>query len=416
MEEFNRLLARAGSINHLLSVKNKDAYYQLVLHPVVASANLNELYVTVAKNRLYAKQGRASTNAYADKAKRLYIKDSLISKYYNDTLAGGKWHHMMDQTHIGYTYWQQPETNVMPAVNYIQVPEAAMIGIAVEGDSSLVNDNRLSLPEFDAYCLQSHYIDIFNKGKKPFSYTITTSSPYIQASANKGTITTEKRVWINLVPNKVPAGRHIVTVSINAAGTKRIVYVPVNNPELTKDSTKGFVEVNGVVSMEAAHYSKAINKDPITWQTIPYFGRTFSGVTSLPVTALAEMPDTNSPHLEYQLYLQDTGALQVHAYLSPTLPFHNEGLRYGISIDDETPQIINMNEGYSEEVWRKWVADNIIDKISTHQISKPGMHVLKFWRVDPRCSIAKAGGGFGWIERELFRTSGELQPATPINQ
>ena len=30
---------------------------------------------------------------------------------------------MMDQTHIGYTYWQQPEENTMPEVIEINVPE-----------------------------------------------------------------------------------------------------------------------------------------------------------------------------------------------------------------------------------------------------------------------------------------------------
>ena len=172
--------------------------------------------------------------------------------------------------------------------------------------------------------------------------------------------------------------------------------MPVNNPDLNKDSIKGFVEVGGIISMEAEHYTKAVNTDSVTWQTIPYLGRTLSGVTTLPVTATSEQPSANSPQLEYQMYLQDTGTVQVHAYLSPTLPFHNEGLRYGISIDDETPQIINMNEGYSEEVWRKWVADNIIDKTSTHSISTPGTHVLKFWRVDAGVVLQKlvvdAGG------------------------
>ena len=46
-----------------------DAYYELVLHPVKAAANLNELYVTVARNRLYALQGRAATNDLADSAR-----------------------------------------------------------------------------------------------------------------------------------------------------------------------------------------------------------------------------------------------------------------------------------------------------------------------------------------------------------
>ena len=32
---------------------------------------------------------------------------------------------MMDQTHIGYTYWQQPDMNNMPAIKYISKEEAA---------------------------------------------------------------------------------------------------------------------------------------------------------------------------------------------------------------------------------------------------------------------------------------------------
>jgi hypothetical protein len=44
-------LTKAESIKKVLPSEYKNAYYQLVLHPVQASANINELYITVAKNR-----------------------------------------------------------------------------------------------------------------------------------------------------------------------------------------------------------------------------------------------------------------------------------------------------------------------------------------------------------------------------
>ena len=75
---------------------------------------------TPAKNRLYASQGRASANDYGARARALFQADADLSADYNHTLAGGKWDHMMDQTHIGYTYWQQPDTNMMPAVSEIR--------------------------------------------------------------------------------------------------------------------------------------------------------------------------------------------------------------------------------------------------------------------------------------------------------
>src|SRR5690606_3730029 len=102
VNEFNALANKAQTINDKLPELYKDAYYQLVLFPVLASANLNELYVSAAKNNLYAKQGRASTNHYADKVRELFNKDRELTNFYHKEVANGKWNHMMSQTHIGY--------------------------------------------------------------------------------------------------------------------------------------------------------------------------------------------------------------------------------------------------------------------------------------------------------------------------
>ena len=39
---------------------------------------------------------------------------------------------MMDQTHIGYTFWNEPPLNAMPAVTEVQVPEKGTIGVSAE--------------------------------------------------------------------------------------------------------------------------------------------------------------------------------------------------------------------------------------------------------------------------------------------
>lgn len=115
---YAELFSKAENINDKLSSGYKDAYYQLVLHPVKACSNLQSLYTTVAANLIAANHYQPNANMLADKAKELYLKDSLISLEYN-TLNNGKWNHMMDQTHIGYTYWQQPNKQKMPVVKYV---------------------------------------------------------------------------------------------------------------------------------------------------------------------------------------------------------------------------------------------------------------------------------------------------------
>jgi len=65
-----RLLAReAERLYELMPLERRDAFFQLVLYPVKACAVVNELYVTVGRNRLYAVQGRASTNDLAERAR-----------------------------------------------------------------------------------------------------------------------------------------------------------------------------------------------------------------------------------------------------------------------------------------------------------------------------------------------------------
>jgi hypothetical protein len=119
VDDYNHLAVKAQIINNLISPEYKDAFYELVLHPIEASANLNALYLAAAKNKFYANEKNPVANLYADSVKYFYEKDSLISYKYNHEIANGKWNHMMDQTHIGYTYWQEPRFNKMPQVTYI---------------------------------------------------------------------------------------------------------------------------------------------------------------------------------------------------------------------------------------------------------------------------------------------------------
>jgi hypothetical protein len=125
LKQWKALEVKAEKVNASLPAEYKDAYFELVLHPVKAYTNLQEMYYDVAQNKRLAANKYAFANEYADKAKQCYVNDSLLSVKYN-TIANGKWSHMMDQTHIGYTYWQQPPNNTMPAVRWVSKEEAVL--------------------------------------------------------------------------------------------------------------------------------------------------------------------------------------------------------------------------------------------------------------------------------------------------
>jgi hypothetical protein len=397
--EYNTLVNKAQRIYDLLPANYKDAFYQLVLHQPSACANLNDLYVTVGKNRLYAKQGRSGTNGLAKKAKELFNRDSAITYYYNRVMSGGKWNHMMDQTHIGYSNWQQPDKNLMPEVKEIQMPEVAEMGVAIEGSDNWWPDHKEKavLPEFDVYNRQTYYVEVFNRGMKPFEYSIQCGKPWITIHPMKGKIETEERLWVGIDWEKADTGQNEVPITIiGPENNQVVVHAIINNPTAPKrEKVNGFIESNGYISMEAESFSKAISTAPMNWLEIPNLGRTGSAMTSTPVTEQEQSPAGNSPRLEYEIYLWSKGEVSVKTYLSPILKFNNKGLRYAVSFDDEQPQIVNIHEKdevpdwkYPQE-WNQMVSNNIKIMTSRHFIQKSGEHVLKFWMVDPGVVLQK---------------------------
>jgi len=311
LTQYHKLVEEAEKINTQLPAEYKDAYFELVLFPVKAFVNLNELYVAVAKNRMLASENNIAANKYADEAKEFYKTDSLLSYQYNHELANGKWSHMMDQTHIGYTYWQEPRVNKMPEVKYVS-------------DNSKKDE--------------SVKIDVRDKTSE------------------------------NLIPK----------------GAKGNI----------------FYEKNGYVSIEAANYSKAVNKQ-IKWKVIPGIGKDGNGITTFPVTADEKTLTNGSPYLQYEIYVYDTGTVKLEAYFSPTLNFENDslGLQYAISIDNEKPQIIPINkDDKNERTWGKWVSNNIIIKTTEHKIPKSGKHIIKYWMISPAVVLQKLVLDFGGLK------------------
>jgi hypothetical protein len=395
--ELRRLRAEAERIGAALPAADRDAYYELVLHPVLALGNLYELYETVALNQRAAAQGRAATNDFAARARALYARDAAITAYYNDTLAGGKWPHMMDQTHIGYTYWQEPRQNTMPEVREITVPYDAVMGVAIEGSDRWwpTDTSAAVLPALDPFGDRTREIEVFNRGREPFEFEARSQAPWLRVTPSRGRVEQALRLTVSVdwqaAPRTAGAAPRRVAITLTGAGRSVVVAAPVRNPVAPRpDAVRGFVEGDGYVSIEAEHFSRAVGAGPIHWVRIPGLGRTLSGMTAFPVSADRQTPGGgSSPHLEYRLYLFDGGDVSVRAVFSPTLDFHATGLRYAVSLDDEPPQVVNLTADTTLHTWERRVSDNAIVSDTRHHLSAPGQHVLRYWLVDPGVVLQK---------------------------
>jgi hypothetical protein len=404
------LAAQAAQIHQALPEDRRNAFFELVLYPVKACANLNELYVAAAKNRLYAAQGRASTDDYAAQVKRLFHADAELSSYYNHILAGGRWDHMMDQTHIGYTRWQQPDANVMPRVTEISVPPKAEMGVAVEGSTNAWpgSNGEAVLPAFDKFNQPARYLDVFNKGRKAFQFSAMASAPWILVDQTNGMVEKQQRLAVTIDWNSAPAGSSDGLITIGDFGTNTVaVRVKCFNPSTpARDSVAGFVEADGYVSMEAEHFTDQTGTNDARWEVIGNLGNTLSGVSIFPVTAPSVNPPENSPCLAYKMFLFHSGTTGVEFILSPTLNFvAGRGLRFAASFDHQPPQIItavpanfSVGGGDGNRDWEQTVKDNVRKVKVSFTLAEAGEHTLKFWMVDPGVVLQKIVVDLGGVK------------------
>lgn len=117
----------------------KDTYKQLVLHPVRAMANLYDMYYAVAMNHKLATEKDLKANEWADYTDECFARDAIYTKDYNLNISGGKWNHIMDQTHFGYKSWDEPkEGNIKPTVYRITKEEAKTGGYIFEEKNGVV--------------------------------------------------------------------------------------------------------------------------------------------------------------------------------------------------------------------------------------------------------------------------------------
>ncbi len=295
----------------------------------------------------------------------------------------------------------------MPAVEEIEIPTNAAMGVAIEGSTNAWPgaSGEPVLPQFDKFNQPARYIDVFNKGQTPFEFSATPSAPWIELSATGGTIEKEQRLWVRVDWAKAPKGSRHGSVKITGLGKTVTVKVDVFNPRKpTKESLKGFVEGDGYVSIEAVHYTKKMDAGTGRWEEISDLGRTLSAMSIFPVTAPSVTPPKNSPCLEYQMYLFHPGQVEVEAMIDPTLNFvQGRGLRYALSFDDQPPQIVTaVPADYTamdgNRDWETTVKDSVRKVKTNFTLSKTGYHTLKFWMVDPGVVLQKLVVNLGGVQ------------------
>lgn len=138
-DEFIKLEAEAMRQYMTLHENARDAYFQIILFPIQALANVYEMYYAQAMNHYLYKANDPAANWWADKVEACFARDKFLSDQYNNVMAGGKWKNMMIQKHIGYKIWNDsfPE-DTLPVIFRIDETEKLPSGFTFTADKGCV--------------------------------------------------------------------------------------------------------------------------------------------------------------------------------------------------------------------------------------------------------------------------------------
>ena len=138
-DEFIKLEAEAMRQYMTLPENARDAYFQIILFPIQALANVYEMYYAQAMNHYLYKANDPAANWWADKVEACFARDKFLSDQYNNVMAGGKWKNMMIQKHIGYKIWNDsfPE-DTLPVIFRIDETETLPSGFTFTADNGCV--------------------------------------------------------------------------------------------------------------------------------------------------------------------------------------------------------------------------------------------------------------------------------------
>lgn len=380
LERYATIARRARAIYESLPKERADAFFQLVLYPVECASLMNEKIIRADLSMRHAADGRATAREHAFGARAAAERIIGLTQHYNEGLltAGGKWRHMM--TWSPGPWGNQRHQFEMPPLSDYDGVGPPNLQVAPEGGNNDV------LADLNVFTQGRRFVDLSNTGKGTIRWKATASKPWLELDIPQGEFTTGQRIWVSVDWQAVSSDANTSeSIVFESNGGSARITVPLFKPDHpSRDEITGHVESHGVVSMEAEHFARRIDRDGASWRVIPGLGRSGDAVmvfpTLVPGRADAAGITNHNPAMEYDMYLFRSGDFELHV---DCLPTHSvapgRGARVAVSMDHGEPVILSQQ---ADDIPTGTLA-NLRRWTTRMRIDTPGRHTLTVWMVDP---------------------------------
>lgn len=390
IDELSALTERSEKLYSELEETKKYTFFEMQLYPLRSTKNIAVSYIQSDRADMYAEQGRgAAQNKYAAEAEAAAAQIEADTAQYN-AMLDGKWNKIMNLTpaklqSTGGNVAVRTTASTVSALDYTEM------GVDAQGD-----DESMSFSRFDT---EYKYIDIFNRGYGSFDWRIGSDKDYIIFNCESGTVTDDYRLYAGVDWERAPEGSSEAEITItqllgNTPVATKTIRAKLSNPTVELDE-KTYAETNGVVSIEAEHYSASVANGEYEWRIEKDLGRSGDSVKIYPdLSESVSSPGKGaSAYLEYDVYFEESGEYVVDAYRMPTL---NElgTMRFAIGIDESAPQLYKGNNKYynnsaGTDAWGKGVLANSERIQGSITVDSPGLHTIRLYNADPGIVIDK---------------------------
>ena len=491
----NDIRARAEDIYGRLPEYKKLQYYELVLFPVRMSNNIHRIMINLALNQKYYTAGMLPLSNYygqlAQAERQFHIDEMnywktikpqpqnngagkwtgyfpvnppgntpVLSEYTSRGYSvGGSTSSDNNIYYLGLTTWNHQSTlwnfattgttwtrlynNTIQAGSEMIVAAEPYMGSTTYYTNATRRD--VSIPPFTSvYDGEKHYFEVGNARDTAFTFNAAANEPWIVLDQSTGVVDDIVKVNVSIDWTKVPAdvsgATGTVTVTSNAAnGTLTPVTVNVTANVVSQDlldtlPAKTYIEDDyGYVSILSKNFANSVAApDGPKWTEIPNYGRSLSAVKVIPnVFDEPRVPGVNSPYLEYNVYIDTPGKIEVVTQWTPSMApdFHKKftKFQYGVSFGGDSVQTVNtVSANYrahntASANWSSAVEANSRTLVtggnnncySVHEASSPGLYKLRIYLIDDNLVLQKIIIGTSKIpasERNTFSaTSNDSQ-------
>jgi len=390
LEEAIEIERKADAVAEQMPVSHKDAFYQLVYYPAVASANVTKMNLYAGWNQLYHGQEHPSqlANTYASLVEQAIKRDQELERYYNETMSGGKWRGMMSSPHVGYVNWNADGWHY-PDVTVVE-PEQEQAKLIVHAEGRLQSGDG-ALRTFYDLKPEKQTLTLSNGGTESFEFKLTADQDWIICEPDEGVVSVGESVSVSIDWEKLSASA-TGSIQISGAGQSIQLNVTAEVADRSQLPKEAFIETAGVIAIEAEHTSNRVAKPHTEWQVIEHYGRSLSSIKLLPSTVSFQHP-SEAPYVEYNIFTADDGQYDLTVIMAPSNPLSVESrLRYAVAFDEQEPIIVNtVIDDYTPGKTRDWeeaVLNNAHKKTTSHQLTK-GAHKLRIYHLDAGVVLQK---------------------------